>query len=60
MIELKPCDYCKDSPYVAHWKFKLLGFSNEMRWQIRCGGCGARGPIFKEKQQAIDAWNKRS
>lgn len=62
MAELKPCpfcgtkrylEYCTTNPY-AHW--------------IRCNKCGCQGPdahhgelmVLSSKEEAIDAWNKRS
>ena len=56
MAELKPCD-CKSSKPV------LITISNGnvvVESHVYCYGCGKSTPIFGSKEEAIDAWNKRS
>lgn len=52
MAELKPCpfDGCKDV-YCE----EIDGL-----WGVICTKCDCVGPIHETKQQAIEAWNKRS
>ena len=58
MAKLKPCIWCQALP-------KDLEVTEEtttrikMAW-VHCFVCGARGPVMTTRQQAIDAWNKRS
>lgn len=53
MAELKPCPFCGCPDNTVYCDG---GFYAE------CGNpdCDAFGPTRKTKQQAIDAWNKRS
>jgi hypothetical protein len=37
---------------------KILGQPPD-RYQVRCGYCGATGPIEDSQEKAITAWNKR-
>ena len=53
MAELKPCK-CRKS--ILFHAYNLA--SN--RFRVFCGHCGLEGPEELTKQQAIDAWNKRS
>ena len=48
MAELKPCPFCGS---------KNVG---DMNGWVQCFNCNAGGPNGNTKQQAVDAWNKRS
>lgn len=52
MVELKPCpfDGCKD----------IYCEEIDGLWGVICTKCDCVGPIHETKEQAIDAWNKRS
>lgn len=56
MAELKPlnCPFCNRNGalYVEQ--------ETEEQWFVMCCDCGAAGPYAQTKEQAIDAWNKRS
>lgn len=58
MSQSEPCPEIEACPY-PHTQL-----SNEASVQnyaggmaVRCGGCGATGPVFAERQHAIAAWN---
>ena len=60
MAELKPCD-CKKSKKVKGSRICLLGpFKGYKGYFAMCPWCGKETDTFDTKQQAIDAWNKRS
>ena len=54
MAELKPCPFCKYDDDL-----RVLENLNGL-YCIRCMNCHAKGPQELTRQQAIDAWNKRS
>ena len=57
MAGLKPCPFCShQKTYIYHDIDSELGTA----FAIVCDKCGATGPFEDTKQQAIDAWNKRS
>lgn len=64
MIDLKPCPFCGNNAHV-----KQLKQSASPRYYIVCGNFAGRciasdhyvfGRFFKAKQNAIDAWNRRT
>lgn len=57
MTELKACIWCKSNLLcVTHDKY-----ADGCVYYVKCRTCDAQGPhAFQDKQQAIDAWNKRS
>ena len=62
--ELLPCPFCgADAEIRAH---PLALHDEESRgWEVACWKCGARVgstvlPTGKTKEQAIEAWNRRS
>ena len=57
MTELKPCK-CKRKDFGAY--VSGLWFENGFGWCVCCDGCGRQTPIYRDKQQAIDAWNFRN
>lgn len=61
MAELKPCDYCEEDGNFIQVDEELNSLGDdEGYFQVHCYMCGARGPVCTTRQQAIDAWNKRS
>ncbi len=57
MAELKPCYFCGTEKFLE--VAETVVFSMET-YQVRCPMCGVRGPVCCKRQEAIDAWNKRS
>lgn len=57
MAELKPCYYCGTKKLLEI--SEMVIFSQEA-YQARCPMCSVRGPVCYEREEAIDAWNKRS
>lgn len=55
MVELKPCE-CKSKVRVCTQNTPEFG---NIYW-IHCDNCGNDSGWYETKQQAIDAWNKRS
>lgn len=57
MAELKPCIWCKSNLLcVTH-----DNYADGCVYYVKCRSCGSQGPhVFRNEQQAIDAWNKRS
>ena len=49
--KLKPCPFCGEED---------LGIERKGLFYVTCYKCDCEGPATKDKQQAIDAWNKRS
>ena len=62
MAELKPCDYCHcEIPGMLKVDEELASLGDyEGLFQVHCYMCGAKGPVCTSREQAIDAWNKRS
>ncbi len=54
MSELKPCPFCGKSSAIR------VEQETEEVFFVACYDCCASGPYMPSKQQAIDAWNKRS
>jgi len=54
MPELKKCPFCGSE--------KLTIRNNDWlgKWNVECNICSATTGLAKNKQRAIDAWNKRS
>ena len=59
MAELKPCPFCGDKDLIDY-EYQNYYSSPYCRLRVACRKCGARGPLCDSKEQAIDAWNKRS
>ena len=57
--ELLPCPFCGSS--AATWEDTSSDYRNNWTWCVSCCNerCGGRSLDFKEKQDAIDQWNKR-
>ena len=57
MKELKPCPFCggeaKCYDYAPTW-------ATTHKWVVECSICGANIPIYKIKEEAIEAWNRRA
>ena len=57
MAELKHCPFCGN----LHPILDVYNLDCGTVYQVICNQCGAHGPDYgSNKQQAIDAWNKRS
>ncbi len=54
MAELKPC--CGLKPFISEENFGDIGH----KWWVWCSSCEEETALYDTKQQAIDAWNKRS
>ena len=54
MAELKPCPFCQERN-----KLCVEQAGKEIIY-VFCGNCGAEGPVCGSREDAIDAWNKRS
>ena len=59
MAELKPCPFACGGKTVPVYDFQNY-YNLPFHWKVKCEKCGAEGPTANTKQQAIDAWNKRS
>lgn len=51
MSELKPCHHCESENLEV-----MQVFSNSF---VQCNRCGARGPIAKNMDMAVEYWNAR-
>lgn len=63
MAELKPCPFCGESLFITGREKTINLEEIELTtslYYMFCQKCGARGPLLKSGQAAIDAWNKRS
>jgi len=59
MEELKPCPFCGSD--ILEMDRELAEFDNQAeRWFITCYECPCQGVIGDDKQEAIEAWNKRT
>ena len=56
MDELKPCPFCgrKQSKMFDIYQ---LGFR---QYWVKCSRCFCQGPIMLFRQDAVDAWNRRT
>jgi len=52
MTELKPCPFCGSKAEIYQ--------DYEGSWTIECTVCFARSWPRKDKEQAIEAWNRRA
>lgn len=56
--ELIPCACCgarqsdEDEPLGVWW------VPADDTWQVCCDRCGARTPYFRERDAAVEAWNR--
>jgi Lar family restriction alleviation protein len=51
--KIEPCPFCKLDKHVRLNRSRSdYGF-----FAVRCGECDAEGPCFKNKEDAINAWN---
>ena len=48
---LKPCPFCGQPGLHPH---------RHLTAWVRCGSCGAEGPVGTDRAEAIDAWNRRA
>lgn len=60
MSDLKPCPWptCGNSRLGPEHVI-LTGALGDKRC-IRCGACGASGPVMKTEDEAVAAWNQRA
>ena len=51
---LKHCPFCKsnDVEVQTFWASVKL-------WLVQCYGCGCNTAVFRSKEEAIEAWNRR-
>ena len=56
--ELKPCPFCGDEAWLeSHASI----FRSEVGHRVECRGeCHAMTCYYHDKQEAIEAWNKRA
>lgn len=54
-IELKPCPFCGESEYVTIQKMLTREY-----WYVHCGNCRCRTAQYLDRQEAIEAWNRRA
>jgi len=59
MGKLKKCPFCGGEAYILGWKADKA-FEGEDTYTIRCYKCKISIAINGTKQQAIEAWNKRT
>lgn len=57
--KLKPCPFGCGKEYLTIYDYQNY-YNLPYHWKVRCGKCGGEGPLAKSRQEAIDAWNKRS
>lgn len=64
MDELLKCPFCGKEPEVVHEWVQHSMHDGGWAWLVRCnflnGGCGAKGGGRENKDEAIQAWNKRT
>lgn len=79
MNELRPCPFCGGRAVDLHATYYGGGERRNkprVAFYVRCGACGARGPMFKargegfspiserdhdrQRARALDAWNRRA
>ena len=76
MIELKPCPYCGEVPFIEKipmWQTyggTTHGYDGCYEYDIRCHKCGCRIPlgqndtIYRKDEEAmknaIESWNRRA
>jgi len=51
MSELKPCPFCGSEHVVC---------TKPTTWQVWCTDCKCIGPWKTEREDAIEAWNRRA
>jgi|GEM_PF-1086000 len=51
--ELKPCPFCGDAA-------SIYGVETQNFHSVECIDCGASGKVYRSKEEAIAAWNKRA
>lgn len=49
-----PCPFCGASHHTLQ---REQGLTHMPKVQVRCCGCGARGPLDFDVDRAVDAWN---
>ena len=59
MKGVSDCPYCRGTNCRPYWKRKSKGFG-EWVWQVSCHSCKVKGPVNKDKPEAIAMWNKLS
>lgn len=61
MEELKRCPFCGSGAYISSWDDESLWSHNEVKWyQVICSDCDAEAGSSENKDEAIEAWNKRA
>lgn len=56
MPELKPCEKCGEGIDVG---YICANFNLDEDYYVYCWTCGNKTDVYRSKQQAIDAWNRR-
>lgn len=63
MQELKPCPFCGskqiDNDVAVQYDESDLSVARYF-YSCVCGACGCRTTLFNQKQNAVDAWNRRT
>lgn len=50
----KPCPFCQQNVVII-----VKSDQPDMDgYQVKCDNCGARGPIYENKKEAKNGWNK--
>lgn len=52
MPELKPCPFCGSTNAIERETVTY-------QWVCLCDNCGASTAVYDEKDEAIEAWNRR-
>lgn len=64
MSKLKPCPFCGKSIAVAWCNKDWLDFEKIETYAVSCdmneGGCGGSSGFYETKEEAIEAWNRRT
>lgn len=55
MTKLKPCPFCGHTPETMEYKGKYTVMCRYLN-----GGCGGGSGMFDRKDEAVEAWNKRT
>lgn len=57
MEELKPCPFCGGKAAIGTL---FHSRDNIVKYTMKCSGCGVLTPLYKTKQEARKAWNRRT
>lgn len=57
--ELKPCGHCGAKAGIRIYTDSMYSAKPQDAYSVSCDDCGIETRIFLEKQEAIEAWNRR-